>query len=180
MTLHNSLPTVSKLNLFIVANTAPSDLPVSTATQAAINNISVALTNSLPTVDTLNLFNVSNTKPSDLNVSAATQAAITTVRVALTDSLPTVNTLKFFNVASMKSSDLPVSIATQSALNLKAPCNNPSFTGIVNVNDTSMYKRGISGYIQTPNTLQFAIGTSSHTPLLINSYNAYLNNSSLH
>ncbi len=82
-------------------------------------------------------------------------------------------------MANTAPSGLPISTDTQSALNLKAPLASPSLTGIVNVNDLSIYKRNVSAYIQHPTLIQFAIGTSSHTPLAMDGLNVYLTDPTL-
>ena len=77
-----------------VANTAPSDLPISTATQQALNNINRT---------SLSIFNVANTAPSYF-ATAASVNAITPASLGLG------------NVANTAPSALPISIATQQAL----------------------------------------------------------------
>jgi hypothetical protein len=153
--------TPNSIGLGNVANTAPSDLPISSAAQTALNNI---------TKTSLGLSNVANTAPSDLPISTATQTALNNLTKA---------SIGLANVSNTAPSDLPISTATQNALNLKAPLNNPSLTGIVNVNDLSIYKRNVSAYIQHPKITQFAIGTSSHTPLAMDGEAVYLTDPTL-
>ena len=147
--------TSTMVGLGNVANTAPADLPVSNATQTALNllaplagasftgNVSFATTVSGITKDMVGLSNVANTAPADLPVSNATQTALNllaplagasftgNVSFATTVSGITKDMVGLGNVANTAPADLPVSNATQTALNLLAPLSGASFTGTV-------------------------------------------------
>jgi hypothetical protein len=149
----------SMVGLSNVANTKPSDLPVSTATQSAINAVNKT---------SLGLGNVANTAPSYF----ATAASVTALNKA---------SVGLGNVANTSPTDLPVSTATQSALDVKASLNNPNMTGALNISSTmALYNKGIYGIVQHPTSLRFSIGSTMTSPLLMDNVNVYLMYPSLH
>ena len=116
-----------------VANTAPSDLPVSTATISMIAGVNGQLTANLLglTQTKANIINPIFTSNVEilggLNVTGTTNfyGAVTGIPI------PTITSLGLFNVANTAPSDLPISTATPNALWNYAPIWNPAFEGIV-------------------------------------------------
>ena len=136
-----------KIGLGNVENIGPFDLPISNATQQALNNINRT---------SLSIFNVANTAPSYF-ASAASVNAITP------------NSLGLGNVANTKPSDLPASDAVltllagqnaniYSAINTKADIVNPTFYGTVNGITPAMVGLGnvantVASYFATASSL---------------------------
>ena len=118
-----------------VANTSPSDLPVSTATISMIADVNGQMTANLLLL-TQTKANISNpifTSNVDmlggLNVTGTTNfyGAVTGIPI------PTLTSLGLFNVANTRPSDLPISNAVTTALTQYAPLSNPFFNGVVSM-----------------------------------------------
>ena len=167
-----------------VANTSPANLPISNATQTALNllaplagavftgPVSFATTVSGITKDMIGLDNVANTAPSDLPVSNATQYAISMLApLANPTFIGTVGGISkgmvgLFNVDNTSDVNKPISYDVKNALLLKADkdlgfANIYCKTNVPSAANTNEYVN-----FDTIDTVEWTISPSNPTELI--------------
>ena len=164
--------TASMVGLSNVANTAPSDLPVSTATISMIAGVNGQITSNLLYITQTNANLINPIFTSNVDILGGLNVTGTTIFYGTVTGIPmpTLTSLGLFNVANTRPSDLPISNAVTNALYQCAQLTNPSFNGVVSMQGLKLY--GVAGgspifdvgMVQHNNRLKFSIASSYTMP----------------
>ena len=136
---------VNATSISNVANTAPSDLPVSTATISMIAGVNGQITSNILYLTQTKADIVNPTFTSNVDIWGGLNVTGTTNFYGPVTGIPipSITSLSLFNVANTKPSDLPKSNAVTNALYQYAQLTNPFFNGVVAMQGLKLY--GVAG-----------------------------------